>query len=152
MHFRGKLTRLLSTSMMVLVLLASLPEVVCCCNVSWGPLGFLSSTSASKRDCSSSKSCCCCRKAAQEQTAHGGASLERGPETCSCTFHLSRPRPMSADSQPVAVMDVGAMDLCNAVPPITDLDFGGIRVEPTSAASRHLTAASRCALIQSWRI
>lgn len=144
------------TSMAMLVVLASLPQLVCCCNLSWGPIGLLNrSTEVCQSMCSQSTCDCCCEhkkdQARRQTTDEDATQPELSGKERVCTFHLVSPLPMSPD-QPVVVLPLLAAAV--SITPFVDVDpFDATRgVLDESRNNLCLTAASRCALIQSWCI
>src|SRR5687768_10903790 len=85
------LAKSVHAGMIVLALMASLPEVVCCCDVSWGPGGLLGGKSLCQQRCTAAKSCC------HEHARHEGPSEEEcgsRDSDCDCTFSIVNPSPI----------------------------------------------------------
>lgn len=141
--------RFLSTSAIALVLLATLPEVICCCDISWGPGGLVGNAVPCREMAKSARSCCCCPN---EQRDEGDCPLENSEESSPCTFSCVSPPPMNHSEVVdgdhaltllyfrttyfVRLTDAGQPA------PISHLDWR----PPAPAPGAH------CALLQIWRI
>ena len=141
--------QLTRAGMIVLALLASLPEVVCCCDVSWGPGGLLGGKARCSERCEPVKSCC------HQQDRHEDASDEScdyQDSKCRCSFTIISPAPISTTCGAELDQDLifGAVLLptwaehCLALQPET------VRQIPDAAPP--LASAQRCAFLQTWLI
>jgi hypothetical protein len=154
MFLRRTVRTVFAISCILLVLAASLPEVICCCDISWGPGGLLGNSRECLMDCcgeiTSEGSCCDdseCEAKDEMVLADGSGSI------CNCSFSLVPPPPMTG-SDAVSV-DTGDAKLLGV--PSTFFDSQAPATIP-GAEPLHslpapfiLTPGSRCALLQSWR-
>ena len=145
MPFSLPATKTAHVSMIALALMAALPELVCCCDVSWGPGGLLGSE-ALCQETRSGSSCCCCDLGDSQQDE---PQDERAAESCRCTFTAVSPAPITHDrdydldlSQCYAA--VWSADLVAADEPLSTT------TRLAAPASPPLTSAHRCALRQTW--
>jgi hypothetical protein len=139
------LTKITHAGMIMLALMASLPEVVCCCNVSWGPGGLLGGKALCQQRGVAAKSCC-------HQHATHDESSESNCQDCHCTFSIVSPAPITVppsvelDQAQVAAAillhgwSCAAPDLLAKIGPAVD------------DAGPPLTSVRRCALRQTWLI
>ena len=156
-----KLRLLLLNGMIPLILLASVPEVFCCCNISWGPGGI----SGSPALCLTSGSCqssdphcdCCCQTTHEATGSSVGTIVSQATvdqcsqQTCRCSFSLVSPDPIwrqSADELDLPVLAIDWTELlhfnCAAKQPPVSRDWS----EPDGFV---LTPQLRCALFQTWQ-
>lgn len=150
MHVRSAMSALFSTSMILLVLMASLPQVVCCCNVSWGPIGIFGGESLCKA--SGTAQCCCCQHESPARSEKCSRTTQWTAEKCDCTFHLASPNPITVD-QPVSVcMTVPAAQPTLLVADTMQSSQYTLDTRSAEAGRQFLTAVSRCAFMQSWSI
>ena len=139
----------ITASSILLVAGASLPDVVCCCNVSWGPGGLLGKSGQCEEGCcaASSQQRSGCEQ--EEQESQPSNVPECSAKHCHCTFSLVAPRPM-AGSQTVH------LEQSPAVLPIAGAcRLGAISVTANQTfielAGFSLTPRERCALLQTWQ-
>src|SRR5688572_12678876 len=97
MFFRQLNARLFQCGVIALVLLASLPEVFCCCDISWGPGGLFGSAALCKLAAPAPDCSCCCDTAECPQVTDVPQSAEGNlcqDQKCQCRFSLVNPAPM----------------------------------------------------------
>lgn len=144
---RLPLTHIAHAGMIVLALMASLPEVVCCCDVSWGPGGLLGGKALCRERCSAAKGCC------QQHANHEGQPECDCPDSdCDCTFSVITPAPIAV-AQSVELNQAEVVDAIllpgwtsDAAEVLTD-------ARPTvDDAVPPLTPVGRCAFLQTWLI
>lgn len=143
-HFK---TLTIRTGLIALILLATIPEVRCCCDVSWGPAGLF----ASRVRCGIASSlepkpdCCCC----PEQEEGTSPAEECSDQDCHCRHFLVGPSPMTAGpgavSAPAPGMEVWSRVSAAPIlsPPLAARE---VDEQPDSA----LTPVQRCAHLQRW--
>jgi hypothetical protein len=85
-------TQIVHAGMIVLALMASLPKVVCCCNISWGPGGLLAGKAVCKECCVAAKSCCD-QHLSSDNVAHNSSGCQASKGRCS--FTILSPAPIS---------------------------------------------------------
>lgn len=144
----------LSCSAIALVLLASLPQVVCCCNVSWGPAGLLSRLADYPELPAATTSCCDCHA----PTPPADASVPQ--QVCDkghCTYSAVDPLPMSVrvtvDRADADWDDAGHSEYLAAAPiGPANRASAGESATMDGLGCPVLTPLSRCALLQTWRI
>jgi hypothetical protein len=150
----GRTTRtFLAISSILLVGGASLPEVICCCNISWGPGGLLGNSNKCVMDCSSDATLgsCCCHDSACESKDRSTLAECSGSH-CECSFSLASPPPMTGSYG--ASLDIGNRTLSASLGAWFSLqELAGIFSAESHLRVRTgciLTPGARCALFQSW--
>ena len=146
-----RLTRALVVSVIALsTAVGSLPDVICCCNISFGPAGLLSAAECKGPGAQvppAGHQCSCCRKKSTRKNDEGVKVVSRG--RTNCRFHLeSNPEGIRASAEsvvpPIAVLDFGL-----ATPPV-------VLAEPTALVSDFVILPPQgnrgCALRQVWLI
>jgi hypothetical protein len=132
--------------MIVLALMASLPEVVCCCDVSWGPGGLLGGKSLCQERCSAAKTCC-----SEHATREGQPKCDAAGSDCGCTFAIVTPAPISVapsvELDQAQLVDAILLGWTSAAVEI----LTGARPAVDDAAPP-LTPVRRCAFLQTWLI
>lgn len=134
--------------LVLLLLIAAVPQVVCSCGMSWGPAGMFGSVdlcpAASAR--AEQEICCCCKS-----DVEGSCDPSRIVGTdCECRFYFAPITgngpavPMPATGELVAERFVDAGDL-------SAIRTWSERVEWVRPDILCLTPMGRCALLQSWR-
>lgn len=151
--YSGLLNKAFALAGVLLALVASLPSVVCCCNISWGPGGFLGADIRCKDDCdamTSEASCCCCVEHATQQVDDSPTIPRWSSTSGNCQFSFVAPPPMFvSDAAPIeATVDhlpygawTQAVDDINRLA----LDYVDMRCDHT------LTPSALCALLQTWQ-
>jgi hypothetical protein len=141
------LTKIVHAGMIVLALLASLPEVVCCCDVSWGPGGLLGGKALCQDACAAGQTCCQQHSSHESQSKFGCQASD-----CDCTFSIVSPAPITVtqsvefdqlevvDAIPLPGCPSGAPELLTQARPAVD------------DAGPPLTPVRRCAFLQTWLI
>jgi hypothetical protein len=131
----------------LLVLLASLPEVVCCCDISWGPAGLLGQAACCEQQESPSASCCCCKPACEPAESTG--LLTGGSKDCACRLSYLTPSPMNGSPAVAVEFDLAWTPLDFICLPTTGDSLHGSR-QHEEQHPPPLTSLSRCALLQTW--
>jgi hypothetical protein len=141
------LHRFIALSCVVLLAGASSPELVCCCDISWGPAGLIGCHQLCKERCGKSGDKCCCTEQSRE-TDSSTDSNECGRKDCECKFTVVGPPPMVGT-------DTVKVDMTlSGVPPINL--FASQRQVITPVCRRFecpgffLMPVDRCALLQTW--
>jgi hypothetical protein len=134
--------------MIVLVLMASLPELVCCCDVSWGPGGLLGAKAACKQKCSAKSHCCCDPGGSENGAPQHGAAVQG----CRCRFSRVSPAPVRVDRGcELDLAPCGVTAWIGRQDDIPDSFLSTVgRID--ARASHPLTSAHHCALLQTWLI
>jgi hypothetical protein len=136
--------------MMVLVLLASLPEVVCCCGLSYGFGGLFGHDTKCQASAATKKACTCCAKKHLPSAEQDSVC---GDRECGCKFYLATSAPM-VDSRHIDVdltmlfvlFDSGLSSSVEA-----DRD-GPLAQQIAELPATSSGALSRCARLQSWQV
>jgi hypothetical protein len=131
--------------MIVLALMASLPEVVCCCEVSWGHGGLLGSKALCRQPYAVATRCCC------DSCGQGGQDSNCVDSGCDCKFSLVSPAPI-AESRDVELDQPHLVDAL--LPPAcvtAEARLASVDVE-VDHTPPPLKSARRCAMLQTWRI
>lgn len=137
----------LRASLIPLLLLASVPEARCCCDLSWGPAGLFSN----RMDCAATPkvqpACDCCRSRESEE---GSRPVDGCRDQDShCSFTVVSPAPMAVaygwDVAPDPFLEAGIQ-----VPAIFVSGAHWVAWEAGDSADSALTPTQRCALLQHW--
>lgn len=150
MFFRPAILQTSSAAAMVLVLLGSLPQVTCCCHISWGPAGLFGGLVTCQEVAAAPKSCCCCQ--ATEGCEESTSSPTDADGKCRCTLSSVIPAPMNGAK---ALHVEGGSDLALAAPTLPAVTVGACGAASGSSAFHWrppITPPARCALFQTWRI
>jgi hypothetical protein len=167
MAFRPNTLRATRVGMVVLMIVASLPEIVCCCGFSSG-LGWLTTgtrgTNAELADGEKAvrpaadgarKPCCCCAKKASAANPRESSRGELAGGT-RCKYHLASPNLLSEarqDSLDVAVSVAAAFVACDtAAVGVRDDAVAPLLARGCDDSVRGLDSLRLCARIQSWQI
>jgi hypothetical protein len=133
-----------------LLAVSSLPQLVCCCDVCWGPGGLF----GNPRLCQGSGTierapkCSCCEPSGAQQGEPSGAE-ECSAERCNCSFSLLRPPPINGPSgvETLTLASLTApLSVFEAAPPSQSLAHQSV-----DRSAYSLTPGQRCALYQTWR-
>jgi len=137
---------MIRTSMILLVLLASLPQLLCCCNVSWGASGLFGRPSLCGGHEVRPQHCCCCKPAENDLAS----TAQRETEECRCTFSVVNPPPMAGHEKPA--LEIGFfVPLTVSFASITSVvDHSTLPVR-CDGWPPSLSPPDRCALFQIWR-
>lgn len=139
-------SRIVRAGLVGLLLLASVPEVRCCCDISWGAAGLFGSTAQCPERAAAPKPCCC------PQQEESGDSPSTGCQdgNCDCSFCLVNPQPIvcaqGADSAPARSVDAWSLPSASLFFAENTAGHGSAAVRPPS-----LTPLERCAFLQTWR-
>lgn len=137
----------LRASLIPLLLLASVPEARCCCNLSWGPAGLLSN----RMDCfatpKAQPACDCCRARElgdNSPPVDGYCDLD-----CRCSITVVSPAPMAVapglDATVHPFLEAGIH-----APKVFVSGMPSFALEGGDSADSVLTPMERCALFQNW--
>ncbi|MBC7853921.1 MAG: hypothetical protein IAF94_10825 [Pirellulaceae bacterium] len=145
-HFK---TLTLRAGLILLILLASVPEVRCCCDVSWGPAGINGNSALC---CAISNpqphADCCCSPEREEGVPPADGC--KG-EDCDGCLTVIYPAPMAAgpNMESVATPFAEAWSLASSATIVAPpLAASGLVETPDSV----LMPAQRCALFQTWLV
>jgi hypothetical protein len=138
---------ILRLGLVALILLASVPEVRCCCDVSWGPAGLFGSSALCAPSSTAQPRCNCCPQPEEQAPPEGGC----GSGDCACSFTWVSPPAMAAGPSVESVQAPTLKAWIHASP----LTIAGIHlahldlVEQSDSA---LMPSQRCALLQTWLV
>ena len=146
-HFKSPTLR---TGLVALILLASVPEVRCCCDVSWGPAGlFGNSARCVPNSTAQPLPDCCCAHEPEEKSSPPADGF--GGQDCHCRFTVVSPSAMSvgpsADSAKSPTMEAWSQ-----ASPSTTLDTPLIALDLAQQPDSALMPSQRCALLQTWLV
>jgi hypothetical protein len=137
----------LRAGLIPLLLLASVPEARCCCDLSWGPVGLLSN----RMDCAATPkvqpACDCCRSREFEE----GSPPVDGcrDQDCRCSFTVVSPAPIAV----APGLDAAADPFLEAgiqAPAVFISSTPSATWEAGDSSDSALTPTQRCALLQNW--
>jgi hypothetical protein len=151
MHHWRRQTWIWRACCALLAVVAVVPEVRCCCDLSWGPAGMV--RPAFRMEAAAKPKCTCCRRKS-EYTESPAAAVDAVPdELCDCQLHVTAGSPSSSSfSDLVPAVELGPIQCFDA------WSFGSINhigraTHPTD--SRQLwpdTALEVRAVLASWQI
>ena len=151
MHFGPRNPVFLRACCALLVAVAVVPEVRCCCNLSWGPAG-LGHPQCPMEAAAKPKCTCCCRKSESTSLpAHGVAAVPA--DSCECQFHVVASAPQSLTS-----IDLGQVLAADFVDHFESwcLIFTSHdccpEYSPTAITTQTDTALEMRAVLSSWQI
>ena len=150
MFFHRSLQRFVAAGAILLVGGASLPEVVCCCNVSWGPGGLLGSGAECGEPGARVAGPKCPRCRSNAAAGEPTAMPQYTGKKCECRITLVTPAPMLVPVN-IHVEQVGAGECCLQwhLPLVLVSNLSGTSgFEPPGDS---LTPGARCAVLQNWR-
>jgi len=136
--------------MIVLIAVASLPEVICCCGLSYGLGGLFGHDTECQASAATRKVCSCCAKKCPPPVDQDSVSGDRGG---GCKFYLATSAPM-VDSRHIDVDLTILVVLFDSVPSSrVEADRDG---PPVPSIAEFLATypgvLSRCARLQSWQV
>jgi hypothetical protein len=143
-HFKRLTVR---AGLVVLILLASVPEVRCCCDVSWGPAGLVGNRALCSANLNSQPHSDCCCVHEQEKSAPPGDGCR--DEDCDCQFTVVCPAPMAVGSHSDAV-PAPCREVWNQVSPSLILGPRFVSRNVDEQPDSVPRPAERCALLQRW--
>ncbi len=145
-HFKSPTLR---AGLIALILLASVPEVRCCCDVSWGPAGLFGNRARCVAHTSSQPVCDCCHRERQDESPPADGF---GSQDCPCRFTVVNPSAMaagpSADSAQAPILEAWNQASTASSFVGANLAARDFVERPCSA----LTPVKRCALFQTWLV
>ena len=127
-----------------------LPEVICCCNVSFGPGGFLFAAEDPETVSEPAPCCSCCKKRIPDRNVPE-SSVDCG-SPCQCRYELKASPdavPGAAESSPAALATPSELDLPSSKAQVLDVDSG---LTSEDDVDRGRTGPRGCALRQVWLI
>jgi hypothetical protein len=132
-----------------LLALSSLPQLVCSCDISWGPGGFFGSHRLCDGDAGAgTRKCGCCGRS-HAQRKESLDSDKRSAEDCDCGFKIVRSPAMQGPGGMERLPCVDVAECFAAAEAAADDDacFSNSCLRPAPS----LTPRERCALFQIWR-
>jgi len=142
-------TFMLRFGLIALILLASVPEVRCCCDVSWGPAGLFGSSSFCAPNSTAQPECgCCCASKPEEQAPPENGC---GSEDCDCSFTWVSPSAMAAGPS-VESAQAPSVEAWSQASPSTILDAPLAHLDLLEPLDSALMPAQRRALLQTWLV
>jgi hypothetical protein len=144
-------TRFARLSLILLIAVASLPEVVCCCGLSYGVGGLFGHDAKCQASAATKKACSCCAKKQLLPAEQDSVSSDRG---CGCKFYLATSAPM-VDSRHIDVdltMLVVPFDSVLSLRVNADVNGPRMRLVAEPPVTSCSGARSRCARLQSWQV
>lgn len=147
--FRHLQTLTLRAGLIGLILLASVPEVRCCCDVSWGPAGLFGNRALCAPNSSSQPlPDCCCSHVPEESSPPADGF---GGQDCHCRFTVVSPSAMaagpSADSARAPTLEAWSQ-----ASPSTILGMQHVALDLVEQPDSVLMPSQRCALLQTWLV